>query len=74
MAQALGEAKVWRALEIWRWCLKHDRWPGYPSQTCYIEPPAWEMGKVEEMKVRAEMAPLDKLTDWQEPRTTEAAE
>jgi len=73
-AQALGEMKVWRALEIWRWCRANDRWPGYPNQTCYIEPPAWEMAKGEEMKVRAEMAPLDALTDWQAPLTTEAAE
>ena len=78
-AQALGEMKVWRAMETWRWCLKHDRWPGYPNQTCYIEPPAWEMGKVEEMKARDEMAredgkPLvETFIDWQAPLTPEGA-
>lgn len=79
-AMALGEMKVWRAMETWRWCLKNDRWPGYPNQTCYIEPPAWELGKIEEMKARDEMAREDgkvlveTYTDWQAPLTTEAAE
>ncbi len=79
-AQALGEMKVWHALQTWRWCLTHNRWPGFPSQTCYIEPPVWEMAKVEELKAREEMARedgkalLESYTDWQAPLTTEAAE
>lgn len=69
----LGEMKVWRALETWRWCLANNRWPGYPSQTCYIEPPPWELGKIEEMKAREEIARDDGKTlvetmiDWQAP-------
>ena len=79
-AQALGEMKAWHALETWRWCLKHDCWPGYPNQTCYIEPPAWEMGKAEEMRARDDVAreggkPLiETFIDWQAPLERGAAE
>jgi len=35
--------KKWRyAVETWRRCLARDEWPGYPSQVCYAELPAWE--------------------------------
>lgn len=39
---ALGEAKVERAIAIWRECLARDEWPGYPQEVCYAGMPAWE--------------------------------
>jgi hypothetical protein len=39
---ALADAKVDRALELWRRCLETDTWPAYPRQVCYAELPPWE--------------------------------
>lgn len=41
-ALAVAERKVQRAIEIWEECLRTDRWPGYPTRTCYAEIPAYE--------------------------------
>ena len=37
----MADRKVDAALEWWRWCLDNDSWPGYPSRTCYVDPPPW---------------------------------
>lgn len=37
----LAEAKVERAIEIWRECLATNKWPSYPSRVCYVEAPGW---------------------------------
>jgi hypothetical protein len=39
---ALGEAKVERALKLWRRCLENDKWPGYTTELAYAEMPAYE--------------------------------
>lgn len=39
--QALAEAQWSHAMTIWRECLLSDKWPGYPSQVCWIEAPVW---------------------------------
>lgn len=68
---AMAEVKIEHALGLWRWCIAHDRWPGYSNQTCYLEPPAWELAKFEEMKVRDELARerplLSTMMEWQAP-------
>ncbi len=72
-AIALGDAKVHRAMEIWRECLKSDRWPGYPSDVAWIDTPAWEEVKFEAAKARDQMVrdtgrePLDSALHWQAP-------
>jgi hypothetical protein len=40
-ALALANAKIDRALEIWKRCLETDEWPAYPRQVCYAEAPPW---------------------------------
>jgi hypothetical protein len=30
-----------RGIELWRECLSTGVWPGYPSQICHVEAPAW---------------------------------
>jgi len=40
-ALALADAKVKRALAMWKECLATDRWDGYPDEIAYIEAPAW---------------------------------
>ena len=78
-AMTMAEVKVERALSIWRWCMEHDRWPGYPKETCYIEPPPWELSKFEEMKARDEAAREDgkalveQMIAWQRPLEREAS-
>lgn len=37
----LADHKVARAIDIWRTCLKTNRWPGYPQRTCWVDAPAW---------------------------------
>lgn len=39
---ALGDRKVTSALTLWRECLEANRWPGFPTVTCYAEVPPWE--------------------------------
>lgn len=50
----LAERKVKRAIALWRHCLQANRWPGYPSQTCYIEAPPWEEARLMERELRDE--------------------
>jgi hypothetical protein len=38
----LANAKINRALEIWKWCLDTDEWPAYPPVLHVAELPAWE--------------------------------
>lgn len=49
----LAEHKLARAIEIWRECLKSNRWPGYPDRICYIEPPAWAEAQFIERDARS---------------------
>lgn len=40
-ARVLAAAKNRRAIETYRDCVRSGRWPGYPGEVAYIEPPAW---------------------------------
>jgi hypothetical protein len=69
----MAEAKAKWMWQQWDWCMKHNRWPGYPRETCYIDPPPWELNKYEERKARDEIAReqnvdlLQTMIDWQAP-------
>lgn len=39
------------AVLMWRHCMKHDQWPGYPNRIAYATPTTWQM---EEHENRAE--------------------
>jgi hypothetical protein len=41
-ALELANAKVEYAIGLWQRCLETDTWPGYPTEVCYAELPAWE--------------------------------
>jgi hypothetical protein len=41
-AMQLADRKVEYALRTWKRCLEEDHWPGYSSQVCVAELPAWE--------------------------------
>lgn len=40
-AMVLAEKKVLYAIELWRECLKSDKWPAYPNRTAYASLPTW---------------------------------
>ncbi len=74
----MAERKVEAALEHWRWCVQESSWPGYPAQTCYVDPPPWQERRWLEREGREEIArdqgvDLKKLLlDWQAPITPAA--
>jgi hypothetical protein len=41
MALEVGEAKARHAIREWGVCLETDRWPSYPREQQWVEPPTW---------------------------------
>ena len=39
----VGQAKVCRALRIWKECMDTNRWPAYPTSICYAEPSSYQL-------------------------------
>lgn len=37
--------QVEQAIQLWARCLARDSWPGYPTRTCYVDPPAWSLSQ-----------------------------
>jgi len=37
--------KVEQGIQRWRACLESNKWPGYPTETCYAEAPAWDLAQ-----------------------------
>ena len=37
----LGQQRRKRALAIWEWCLRENKWPAWPTGTVVLEAPAW---------------------------------
>jgi hypothetical protein len=48
----LGEKKRRLAVELWGECLRTNRWPGYPTRTCYATLPPWEEARWLERELR----------------------
>lgn len=69
----MADRKVQRALDLWRWCLEHNAWPGYPSRTCHVDPPPWHENRFLEMEARDETlrsmgrTPTEEMLLWQAP-------
>lgn len=72
-ADDLADHKVEEAIALWSRCMATDTWPGYPSRTCFISAPAWEMNRAVERENRRHFlrdegkSELATLTDWQRP-------
>ncbi len=70
---ANADWKVEWAINLWRWCLKRNRWPGYPRQTMHASAPPWHAKRFEELKLFAKMVEgdgshlLERMIDWQSP-------
>ena len=48
VGKRLGETELAIAMELWRDCMKHGKWPGYPQRSQRIEPPAWRVKALED--------------------------
>lgn len=44
---AIADAKVERAIKIWRECMRTGRWPAYGTRIHYATPPTWVMAEHE---------------------------
>lgn len=55
-ALAFAEAKVDKALALWKCCLDKDEWPGYPKDICYATLPPWLETQWLEREAREEIA------------------
>ena len=73
MAIGMADRKVDEAIRRWSWCLKNDRWPGFPNQTCYVDPPVWHQMSWEAEEQRDELAKdagqdlKEMMIEWQSP-------
>lgn len=69
----MAERKVEKAIAIWRDCMKHNRWPGYPARVCYVDPPSWAEWSWTERENREadhpEASTIQAMIDWQAPIT-----
>lgn len=72
-AKAEGDGMVDYALDIWAWCMKHQRWPGYDNRTVTLQWSQWGAADFEARKVRdhedqkAGVDMFKKMLDWQAP-------
>lgn len=55
-ALALADEKVGWAIDVWRDCLKNDRWPAYTNRVAYAELPAWEEARWLDREAREDVA------------------
>lgn len=49
----IANAKVTRAIELWRDCLSRNYWPAYGGRIAYAEPPMWAIKEHEERMVNS---------------------
>lgn len=72
-ALGMAERKIDEALATWEWCLKNDKWPGYPAHTCTIDAPGWQEKAWLEREERAQFHKeagedmREMMNDWQAP-------
>ncbi len=54
-AVELANAKVQRAIDLWRDCVNTNTWPAYPTRVCFAELPPWEEARWLERQVLEDM-------------------
>lgn len=52
---AQADRKVEEAIQIWGWCLRNNRWPGYTSRTWHAEAPAYAQKRWLEREERTDL-------------------
>jgi hypothetical protein len=69
-----GELRYEEAVRLWAWCLKHNRWGGYPRRTAYIDPPGYLTARDDMRVMREQLAAEDGqdvrelMIEWQAPQ------
>jgi hypothetical protein len=53
--EAIANAQVDRAIQLWEQCIRNNRWPGYPAFTAHIEATAWQLTEMDEQALRDEI-------------------
>lgn len=70
-ADELANRRIDQIIDLWRWCLNHDRWPGYAAQVCTMSPPVWRERAQMEDEIRADqtasLSMKQRMMDWQAP-------
>lgn len=70
---AEADDEVERAIDLWGWCIKNNKWPGYTSEVAYVDPPPWVQRRREARKARDEILtmngvdPREAMIQWQSP-------
>lgn len=54
-ARALADAKVEKAISLWKDCLDRNEWPGWPRQLVQAQLPPWEQARFIEQQMLTEM-------------------
>ena len=49
MFAEMADKKLERAVATWKSCITTGRWPGYPAQVAWVDPPPWEIARYEAM-------------------------
>lgn len=60
-AMMLAQKKLLHAIDLWRECVTTDTWPGYPTQTCYVDLPVYEETRWLEREIRDDGHPIGDL-------------
>lgn len=50
----IGDAKVAYALRLWNWCTTDNKWPSYPVERQWVEPPVWHLREWEHLTATGE--------------------
>lgn len=73
MALERAERRYEEAVSLWAWCLKHNRWGGYPRRTAYIDPPAYLTSREDMRTMRVQLLSeegqdmKELMIEWQAP-------
>jgi hypothetical protein len=57
----IADAKVDRAIALWRQCLESNRWPSYSGRIHFAEPPSWMLAQAEDEAYRGLTGGVDEL-------------
>lgn len=75
-----ADTDVQQAIDLWKSCMEHDLWPGYPRRTCYVDPPGYIMAQRLDREAREGLQSekpskeaLRQMVDWQRPLKGDAA-
>lgn len=77
MWREMGAQKVAYAVDFWRWCTAHNKWPGYSRRPAYGFPPKWEQDRWSDLMTRKVVAAeagedlREQMIEFQAPLETE---